>query len=56
MDGVYGHQELARRNVARTLAGKVSDGDFDLDRAREIAQWVFVDNPSRLFKLGKAPT
>ena len=51
VDGVYGHQELARRNVSRTLANKVNDGDFDLDRAREIAQWVFVDNPCRLFKL-----
>jgi hypothetical protein len=56
VDGVYGHQELARRNVARTLAGKVADGDFYLDRAREIAQWLFVDNPCRLFRLQETKT
>jgi len=51
VDGVYGHQYLARRNVAAALAQKVADGSFDLDRAKEIAQWVFVDNPTRLFNL-----
>lgn len=51
VDGVYGHQYLARRNVAAALATKVEDGSFDLDRAREIAEWVFVRNPRRLFHL-----
>jgi len=50
-DGVYGHQYLARRNVAKALAIKVSEGTFDVDRAKEIAKWVFVDNPKRIFKL-----
>ena len=53
VDGVYGHQKLARQNVAASLAQKVADGSFDLDRAKEIAQWVFVDNPKRLFGLEK---
>ena len=53
MDGVYGHQKIARANVAAVLAGKVEDGSFDLDRAMEIARWVFVDNPTRLFGLTK---
>lgn len=51
VDGVYGHQLLARRNVAAALAQKVEDGSIDLDRGREIATWVFVDNPKRLFGL-----
>ncbi len=53
VDGVYGHQKLARQNVADALAQKVADGSFDLDRARQIARWVFVDNPTRLFGLDK---
>jgi uncharacterized protein len=51
IDGVYGHQRIARENVAKALAQKVADGSFDLDRAKEIARWVFVDNPTRLFGL-----
>jgi predicted TIM-barrel fold metal-dependent hydrolase len=51
VDGVYGHQYLARRNVAAALAVKVEDGSMDLERAREIARWVFVDNPRRIFAL-----
>ncbi|NQU10969.1 amidohydrolase family protein [bacterium] len=51
VEGVYGHQYLARGNVAAALAQKVADGSFDLDRAREIARWVFVDNPRRIFGL-----
>ncbi len=51
VDGVYGHQKLARENVAAALAQKVTDGVFDLDRARETAGWLFVDNPARLFNL-----
>lgn len=53
VEGVYGHQYLARRNVAASLTQKVQDGSFDLDRAREIARWVFVENPTRLFGLRK---
>lgn len=51
VDGVYGHQYLARRNVAAALAEKVRSDSFDLERAREIATWLFVDNPARLFNL-----
>lgn len=51
IDPVYGHQYIARENVARALAIKVADGCFDADRAKEIARWVFVDNPRRIFKL-----
>lgn len=51
VDGVYGHQLLARQNVAKALAAKVEEGVFDIDRAQEIATWLFVDNPTRLFCL-----
>lgn len=53
IDGVYGHQLLARQNVAAALAQKVDDGSISLARAKEIAQWVFVDNPVQLLKLQK---
>jgi predicted TIM-barrel fold metal-dependent hydrolase len=53
VDGVYGHQMLARRNVAAALAQKVADGSFDMDRAKQIARMVFVDNPMRIFNLAK---
>jgi hypothetical protein len=49
VDGVYGHQYLARRNVAAALAEKVANGSFDLERAKEIAHWLFIDTPARLF-------
>lgn len=50
-DGVYGHQVITRRNVARALAIKVGDDVFDIDRAKEIAHWLFWDNPKRIFDL-----
>jgi len=51
VDGVYGHQKIARQNVAAALAQKVADGSFDVERGREIAHWLFVDNPARIFGL-----
>lgn len=51
VDGVYGHQFLARQNVAAALAQKVTDGSFDMARAREVAAWLLVENPKRLFGL-----
>ncbi len=51
VDGVYGHQYLARENVSKVLAMKVNEGVFNLDRAKEIARCLFYDNPSRIFRL-----
>ena len=51
VDGVYGHLELARRNVARVLAEKVESGVFSEVKALEIAKALFYDNPKRIFKL-----
>ena len=51
VDGVYGHQQLARDDVAAALTTKVLDGSFDLDRAKQIARWLLVDNAARILKL-----
>jgi uncharacterized protein len=51
VDGVYGHQLLARQNVAASLAQKVTDSSISLSRARELANWMFVENPKKLFNL-----
>jgi hypothetical protein len=51
IDGVYGHQMLARKNVSLALAAKVEDGSFDRDTALRITDMLFVENPVRIFKL-----
>lgn len=51
VDGVYGHQQIARENVSKALAMKVNEDIFDPDRAKEIAHCLFYENPSRIFKL-----
>ena len=53
VDGVYGHQYLARQNVAVALSQKVTDGSISLDRAKEISNWLFIDNPKNLFGLDR---
>ncbi len=53
VDGVYGHQYIARRNVAMSLAQKVTDGSISVSRAQEVATWLFIDNPKRLFSLDR---
>lgn len=55
VDGIYGHQVIARQNVARALAIKVEQDAFDLDRAKQIAKMILHDNPSTLFGLGDEP-
>lgn len=51
VDGVYGHQSMARQNVAKALAVKVGEGVFDMDWAKRVAQMLFYGNPARIFKL-----
>ena len=51
VDGIYGHLQLARENVSRVLARKISEGVFPFDKAVEIARALFHDNPRRLFRL-----
>jgi len=54
VDGIYGHQVLARDDVARALAIKIDQGVFDLDRARQVARMLLHDNPMAIFGLEKA--
>ncbi len=51
VDGICGHQYLARLNISKALAKAIEDGAFDLDRAKEVAEMLFYKNPVRLFKL-----
>lgn len=51
VDGVYGHQVLARENIAQALAAKVERDVFDLDRARQLAEMMLHDNPIQIFDL-----
>jgi len=51
IDTIYGHQRLARENVAKALAGKVDEGAFQPDTAKRIAKALFYDNPREIFKL-----
>ncbi len=51
IDGVVGHSRIARRNISKALSIKVDNGCFDVERAKEIAHMLFIDNPERVFKL-----
>ena len=51
VDGVYGHQYLARINVSKALTKKVEDGVFDIEKAKEISRMLFYENPFRILKL-----
>ena len=50
-EGVYGHQKIARKNVAVVLAEKVCDGYWTLAEAEEIAVRLLQQNPIELFRL-----
>lgn len=54
VDGVYGHQYMARENIARALAIKVQQGAFCMDDAQRIAKMVLHDNPVAIFGLQDA--
>jgi predicted TIM-barrel fold metal-dependent hydrolase len=53
VDGVYGHLQVARENVARVLAEKVQEGTFGRKQALVVAQALFHDNPARIFGPGR---
>jgi predicted TIM-barrel fold metal-dependent hydrolase len=53
VDGVYGHQVLAREDVAKALSLKVEEGLFDLGEACRIARLLLYENPKRIFRLGE---
>jgi hypothetical protein len=49
VEGVYAHAILARENVARVLAGKISDGHLTESEARTVAQMILHDNAKEFF-------
>ncbi|MBQ2763575.1 MAG: amidohydrolase family protein, partial [Firmicutes bacterium] len=51
IDGVAGHQFMARENVSRALAIKVKEGVFGVDEAKHFGKMLFYDNPKKLFHL-----
>lgn len=51
IDGVYGHQYIARRNIAQVLSEKVENGLFEIEDACHIAKAILFDNPSELFEI-----
>lgn len=53
VDGVYGHQRMARDNVSAALARKVCAGVFEPAEAEQIARRLFHDNPQTLFPFAK---
>ena len=49
--GLCGYQYLVRVNVSKALARKVKEGVFDLEKAKEISEMLFYQNPLNIFKL-----
>jgi len=49
VDGVYGHQLLARMNVSTALAKKVEAGIFGMDDVKWMANRLFYENPKMLY-------
>ena len=49
VDGICGHQLLARRNVSRTLARKVDEGSCDMDMAKWLAHRILYANGRALY-------
>lgn len=50
VDGVYGHQALARMDVSRTLARKVEEGIFGVEEAKWMAKRMFYENPKAIYE------
>ncbi len=53
VDGVYGHQVLAREDVIRALSLELEGGLFDLAEACRIARLLLYENPKMIFGLGE---
>jgi uncharacterized protein len=51
VDGVYGHQLLARQNVAKALSLAVENGIFGSEKAKEVAEMLLYLNPLKIFRL-----
>lgn len=51
VDAIWGHLTIARRNVCRALADKISEGLFDLEEGKRVIEQMFYGNPKKLFNL-----
>jgi len=51
IEGSYGHAVMAKDNIARVLAEKVSEGSMTTRRAEQVAEWILRDNAIRWFGL-----
>jgi len=51
IEGSYGHAVMAKDNIARVLAEKVSEGSMTEERAKQVAGWILRDNPIHWFGL-----
>jgi len=51
VEKVYGHLALARRNIARALAEKVTEGALSEENARAWARAILHDNLIDAYKL-----
>ena len=51
IDGVYGHQYIARVTVSKALADAVEEGITDVKGAKKIAKMLFYDNPVEFYRL-----
>ncbi len=51
VEGVYGHQRIARRNIASVLSEKICDGYLSVDDAGEIALRLLQRNAVELFRI-----
>jgi hypothetical protein len=51
VDGVYGHQLIARRNVSAMLARKIEEGLIDFSKALSLARMILHDNAKAVYGL-----
>jgi len=51
VEKVYGHLVMARRNIARVLAGKVAEGAWSRTEASEVARRLMRDNAAEFYRL-----
>lgn len=52
VEKVYGHLVMAREDIARVLARRVEDGDFNEETAIQLAHKWLYENPTELYGLG----
>lgn len=52
VEKVYGHLVMAREDIARVLARRVEDGDFNEETAIQLAHKWLYENPAELYGLG----